>query len=186
MNESQAKRWKIEENKKLLNCRAASSRRRKGSSRKITLHRDEVEKPHLICYRFVVMKLPSSRRRSVGLTTRITHCSKFSKAYKMRHILGLKEVCFGERRRDQESRLGRSCFEREKTLLRVSPFLFLRFGMRGGLVVVLQAWEKNLGSERRRLRTHQFPPLEFLISFFSCFILILGCTKPLLCFNFLI
>ena len=177
---------KIEENKKLLNCRAASSRRRKGSSRKITLHRDEVEEPHMICYRFVVMKLPSSRRRSVGLTTRITHFSQFLKAYKMRHVLGLMEVCFGERRPDQESRLGRSRFEREKTLLRVSPLLFLRFGTRGGLAVVLQAWEKNLGSERRRLRTHQFPPLEFLISFLSCFILILGCTKPLLCFNFLI
>ena len=41
-----------------------------------------------------------------------------------------KKVGFCERRRDQKSRRERSHFEREKTLPRVSPLLFLCFGTR--------------------------------------------------------
>ena len=40
---------------------------------------------------------------------------------------------------DQESRLGRLLFEKEKTLLRVSPFLFLTLGLERRLGSNLQA-----------------------------------------------
>ena len=78
------------------------------------------------------------------------------------------------RRRDQESRLGHSHFEREKTFHRVSPLLFLTLGLKRRIGSCSSRFGRrtwDLEKEDRGLtlvstiRVHSFPFIMFYLNF---------------------